>query len=1081
MNTLSTEKTRNSTTNTTPTSITTASPTTSSRLLKKTNFKRMSRQILFGPSKIRSSKKRPKVPQALQLNTPQTTSRSNFGSVGSNNSITWDDDNFFSKDSSHFDGNITPLNGGGMSIAKNSKVSYREARCCLCLDLLAYSLQDETPPIELTCGHQSHSECLLLSLDKYDIDYRPDCPICHLPAQFADRVTEETVIQELLIRTMEDIADGNNILEVITETAPSDLQKNPMEPDFFVESYPTTPDSFKHDGDEIFDSYPKTPSEARTLDPLVCNTNYTKSGSSNPFNDDIPSASQISASEMLFEEISNPSVSFLPEIPKIKLSENAIQKQSLYELECIINVTGPAFQAPEVNDSNNTASAKKSVIDGIINDLKSRILDWKGISFDSLGELIIFDFLKISDGTDWYLAQCYLFENILLMVNEDGTSINGTVMVKEHISSVVETDKRIGSIMLNLKEDSLPILYISSENRIINQKWFKYLSQIHKLSKAKTEFNLKIPLIQISTNAWSLVKDKDLLPKEVILFNQLTEKGLDLPINILKKSIPAPERLPMVLMISVSLINFSSPDNSKNYLSNLKKFLRTTLANLQDCDRVGLIFVGRNGLGQKAKNAIFIGTLRPSLTEWDRIINDLKVFDNIGDNEVPILENSYEELYIALHNCQLLISTIFDWADQQKTIKKILIVTNSSFENCDENGNYISSLETKLKDVIKNLFLEYEFSITSILLRNNYEEHFLNYLNKVSMDICYNDKLNNITVIKGFQFLRCDNFDELIKFVPKLIETFTKITIPKLHIKMRSLTPLIHFDKIESTNGELAKLKVGHDEDKDTDADTDNNDKGKDKDKDGHHSAITELDLIIHDIDIGFNKSLSLGLNIDLKKFEATQKLNPEGGFSVLPLIEFQSRWLDGLQSKISKSSIKLDLVKNFTDQQQQQLTSLNQALNISTRSNNFSPVANSNGEINASTDYMDIPVLPPISSQREVLFVKRQIELIMVNSLHRSIQLAMAHQPAAARSCLLEMISLTWGIVKSCNCDAVVNPNTGMRLVQYIDKWSKEISAIGDEYTTDNTNKNNSISNVRPFDAVFSLLLQAEVSSAVV
>ncbi|SGY31292.1 BQ5605_C002g01220 [Microbotryum silenes-dioicae] len=137
-----------------------------------------------------------------------------------------------------------------------------------------------------------------------------------------------------------------------------------------------------------------------------------------------------------------------------------------------------------------------------VQDLKTRMTDWKGHSLDEFGALKLFNLISVRKDANTRDFLVYLFSEAILFVNEehrrglahkivDGLSgqgdrlrLKGRVYVR-HIDSVIDTSSMTTySLTVIMSDDALDEFVLTFRDRMTLERWQKYLTSLinrHKL------------------------------------------------------------------------------------------------------------------------------------------------------------------------------------------------------------------------------------------------------------------------------------------------------------------------------------------------------------------------------------------------------------------------------------------------------------------------------------------------------------------------------------------------------------------------------------------------------------------------
>lgn len=798
-----------------------------------------------------------------------------------------DDDDF------HMEINTSP----SLQLQKNRQgfKSFLKNECCFCEEML-YNKFNKERIIELNCNHQCHYDCYLLLINGEDKEESPICCICEEKTKPID----ENIIEEMYSKTL----IGDEI-----EIEPQHKSITPFTPQ----------------------------------DKIIDNCNSAGFQTSPKLRYSTPSTlHSISSPKITIDDILKPTINIIPEFNKLN---GILESSDVIKFNNVLNIFSTEFNHDEDLEKEYKESLIKLTINHqIIENFTIQIKDNKGLKFSVLKDkLRLFDFIEISlDGEIWEFVQAFIFTNFLLLLNEEGDTIIGTIMINDHFTKL--TTKDSNSLIFYFNTVSLPELHIRSLNSILITKWLDFFQN-------KLYNDDSLSLIQITTNAWELVQDKVDIPDEIIQFNDMTARGLDLPFQLMKSLIPKPKPLGISIVMSISLLNRTGA-NDDEYLMNLKKAIRGVLNGLRDFDRFGLIIIGRDGNRQLGHFGTFYGLINKKWSGWDEILEELEVFGNYD----MTLD---EEFKISINTCERLLITIPDLNFKELDIGGVrkFIIINSGVVNGDGLGK----------------ILEYKFTIEHVLINEKFDSSVLKMIERMETPGCYD-----------YNFHRFDNFDEFINGIGELYKSWQRIIIPEYEMKF-SIEPemidIVEFSCIEN-HGVLNQIKQN------------------------------EFKVIIKDMDDGYYKNLKFEISINIKKLKEKFQY-PINEFIELSLFNYTFNYFS--KSNISHFKTNLQLIS----------TPIQEII---------SPIDTTIGE------YLDIPLLPPLSSFKDSLYIKRTIEIMIIETLTQCGDLD-------------ELISLIFGLIRGCSSNFInfykdSKFKKWRNFHDYVDGLINRIRGVDDELT---------------------------------
>ncbi|GME92828.1 unnamed protein product [Ambrosiozyma monospora] len=322
----------------------------------------------------------------------------------------------------------------------------------------------------------------------------------------------------------------------------------------------------------------------------------------------------------------NTQIQILPEYSTLSLPTDE-ELPEYADVNCVVNIKKVDYE-PSPNQLNRedqikVGIAKTKITNEILKNFDEKIVDKKNLNVANLGALVLFEiFDTITLNQKLYLkCQCFLFEDALLVLSSEGDQIIVLQeMTSKQISSITE-DEHTNSIIINVISLKLPEISLRIFNNIIQKKWLKVLSRLValKVKQAALEANVNngllspttehtkpkpkrgkqnisstIPLIQLSANAWGLVaSNESIIPAEVLKYNKLVSKGLDLPFMFLKRQMPSPGSIPVTMIVCIPCKMDEELDMELDeYTQSMKDAINKVIDGLDEDDKLGLVFLG---------------------------------------------------------------------------------------------------------------------------------------------------------------------------------------------------------------------------------------------------------------------------------------------------------------------------------------------------------------------------------------------------------------------------------------------------------------------------------------------------------
>lgn len=639
------------------------------------------------------------------------------------------------------------------------------------------------------------------------------------------------------------------------------------------------------------------------------------------------------------ESISIPRINIIPQLTKISVND----KMDFINIPYVLNV----YMANSSDERSNPDLAwHETLREEISTYMISQEIE---IHDKTLKNLKMFDKFETSiDGESWEIVNGYMFKDCIIFARID--CVVGKIPVNQ-LSGFYKFDD--STLIIDLKSSLLPEISLRSSNKIQIDKWLYYLEQFQKVGS--NDFH--IPLIQQTTSCWGKLPQNILekIPEDIILFNKLTEHGLDLPQKLLNQIVPFKRKFTIQVIICISIVNCHPELHSNDELRIIiQNKLRSLKYSLDEDDLLGLIIVGRNGAGDIGDWGTFYGMVDKKWELWDDIIDDITVVDNN-----KIFSNEVHEIKQMLQTCNKLLLTT---DHHEKMIKQLIIVGNDHKEyepfNIDEEVP-----RHEIEDLI-NIFLhDYKLSITQYVTSNN---NF--YLYEVVR--IFNYSVSTISV----ETLKDVNISETIKNIHSKSIKDLEITLSSFNSKAASFQFIEKYGELFTTNQSDITVKIG------------------DLEPGEYRNILFEMKI---------DARLLIGIIEDMTSFLSLDQYLSKSGSNSLSIVSFQSYWNN---SKCSKSgeSIKVDFKIH---QSSSSPTSNHIMFSLPHRKTRITSID--------SDSFMDIPLMPPLTSSRDSINVFRQIECIVIGVLKKMRK----ENPATWSLTTDEMASILYGLSRECSC----------------------------------------------------------------
>lgn len=576
----------------------------------------------------------------------------------------------------------------------------------------------------------------------------------------------------------------------------------------------------------------------------------------------------------LFDSLMKPRVKFIEEFKDRKNVFDSYKDDKQFNLNYLLNIKPPKF-LNSINVDKNL-QLKNAIYDEIKCDILKNI-NWndESIDFSNLGNLIIFEIIDIStNGNNWDQVRLLLFENSLLLIDLKGEILIGQIFI-HNINNMV---RFLSGIRLNLDNTTIPELQICSDIPLIISRLEYYFKKL-----LNHQFIQETSIYQLTINGWNIIKDNyQNLPVEILRFQNCIENNLEIPENLLIKSMPSPEIIPFNLIISITLLNNTTLSN-EDYRVKILKFLDQVRSNLRPFDKISLIFVGLNGSGIPCRKGSFIGSIEPNWSGWDSIYNEVKIQSNFNHKNQQILRNGFDELSITLDKCK----DLFPFLNSGNTINKLIIINSNIYEPEEQlvNQDKLNFIEGQFKTLLNN---EKNLSVDFFRIGKNYTPELEFALKTVLQP----SLINNNDVLKipyGSKILRFDDFDDFsTKFILILNESFKKIVLPNIQIdilKIIGTRDMVEFFKIE-VHGKLMEI-----------------------------NNFSNLKIIMNNIEVNDESNLMVKLKVDLTNLKFDSSLNHDTEkYIELPLLSYMTNWFNETDDyKVLNTKIYQDKSTTFS------------------------------------------------------------------------------------------------------------------------------------------------------------------------
>ncbi|CEP64456.1 cyclin-dependent protein serine/threonine kinase inhibiting protein FAR1 LALA0_S11e04588g [Lachancea lanzarotensis] len=842
--------------------------------------------------------------------------------------------------------NVALLSGGPKNFAASS--------CSICGESFTCALDGEKL-IELSCNHQCHYNCFLVSLEALlPANTLPRCSICGgLSSPKRKDVVSEMTAKILcggfgLCDTGDSgsLCTANDVkAQVISQPDDSRNRKSARIHDLrtpydqVIKSAEITSDGFKnYSGLGISPKHLRTPSSRTSSF-----QSRSVASKSDGFDYDL--------------DLSKPRIHLVPQLSKFNINEDANVAKVQYVMTAYL---------PECSSVIESANLLRNKEVRIRNEIQTYVKETLQLSF-STGSLETFDKMSYSEDEDtWVTVTAFMFQERLVLVADE--SLIGNVS-RDQISQLHQLDPN--TIIMNLKSKLLPEIFLHCDgDPAVIRKWFYYLKRVFLTPEEQS--SSIVPLEQLTSNNWHFLPESMIMPirpKSVESYEG-TEVGP-------RSSVFTPHgRLPLKLVVCISIINCHPELHSnEEHLLTLKTKLMQCLGCLSGQDVIGLVIVGRDGAGRVGPFGTFIGMVKK---DWDGLLDFVDGL-MVHSNE-EFFENDTCELAVMLETCYKLICTI---EQSQDHVQQLVIIGNDFPVRYyrKEDDPQIRRIKRKLESIVSEL----RYSI----------HHYFTFNSQVLLSDIIEGQTYNV-ISTGFEALKDISVSDLIT---GLHESF----VTSLSACLRCADSTVAQFCAAERNGRLVELARPSD----------------------------ELTLEIGCLRPGQIKSVLLEIQLNVSSLRQHLGHHILSRAATSSLLYYTSQWYDhsGLSS-FQGNSLGCDF--KFTSGRTTMPST--SAMRASVTSLGFDSQE-------SELETLNIPLAPPMSASRDMVFASRQLELLVAETLMN----VMVELTVDTCTVLNQLISMIFCISRDCVCN-----DPGLyRLVkleplgQYAEKLSSQLHYI--------------------------------------
>lgn len=956
-----------------------------------------------------------------------------------------------------------------LQIQRNKRQNILDVYNCSYCNLPLQNIFEGERLVDLNCGHSLHFKCFnewlspaIFANDSNNKDESSDnneiiCPSCNVSTFCDDDTIMTNTKNSQLLQKYDDLLNPgdemSNLLSTIynfqlpTMTSINDETLDFLNANNIIKD---TNDAENNDED------PVTPNgqmgmnfwerEGELLVPNITAMTQEKKKNVSLFNSEIELAKVLFAPEYSSLSIEN----------DIEIGTN---NDEISNFGCVINISTTEFeQSLEFNKKEQLKAqvGKNKITNTIINNFNKN-LNNSTIDFSNVGNLILFDIFDTTIKLNSFKScQIYLFESNIIILNENGTQLllNQELNSQIFISSIYQDSD---GIIINLNSIKIPSITFLSSNKILRHKWYVILKKISK----NVDVNGLIPLIQTSTNAWSLIENdnvddgayNDVIPEYIRIVNKLTSKGLDLPSKFLKRQILRPDSIPKVIILALPLVNCEDYGVENNeYASVIKKMITETLNLLNPRDQLGVVF-----LGDHIKNLSQIGNYYGCVTKnwpgWSIIL------DSITGDVIAEEDNSHSnrQLDNGLRYIELLANLRFNnvTKDKNEYLHQVIYVSNEilsdynvssttdSFKIEQRENPFLTKRQKRVEtDISKKITLiceKFDATFTYLLLADEfrfepYEIILMNRLLKQHVSIDENE-LNNNNYNNKIKLQIALDIENLIEVLKLKIEELNEVTIKKLETNIK-FPEFIKLKSFESSLGKINHFKQTNDE--------------------------NEYIIKLKNLSSGYEKSLLLNLYVDFKNNSFhDNKIKSTFAKSNTKIVA------DKLETEF-KRQMDIRLIKHGSTIE----NNMTLKLNVQSPPNSGH---NDSIEIKVDTDVntadatttsvrrqsdLNLSIVSKLSSMSDAFFIRRKIQLLIIEKLNNSVLEIKNFDSIAkenAKETFKKLINEIWELSTSCN-----SSNTNNIKENSLEKWTDSLTGKLEDIVDGYSLRNYQLSNMK-------------------
>ncbi|CAH02254.1 cyclin-dependent protein serine/threonine kinase inhibiting protein FAR1 [Kluyveromyces lactis] len=422
------------------------------------------------------------------------------------------------------------------------------------------------------------------------------------------------------------------------------------------------------------------------------------------------------------------------------------------------------------------------------------------------------------------------------------------------------------------------------------------------------------------------------------------------------------------VILCISAVNSNTAHQSKeSYLAHIKNIVRKVLSSLKKDEYLGLIIVGRDGNGRSGCRGTFYGFVSNTWDGWDEILAGLKIIDN---TEEMIFPNPIWEAKEMLQTVERLMLTAIDLDEAE--VRHLIILSGTHDTDRRITKLEDNLYEQKVEQLLEKMMNKYHCSVSQWISEDEMKPLLLQDYTPQWQYSVYTEFFNK-------------NSCHVEQYISKL----RRVPLDTVSITLQPCDTDIVKIHTMYFNGSLFPCEGGDKE---------------------------AIELKLGPFGYGDFKSIIVEVEVDVPKI---QKWKEETGSSI-SLLGYRTSQDPGVFGV--SSTVSIELHPTCSSPALSQTTSL---FHIADADTDADPDAEA--ETSCASLFLDLPLVPPSSPSCDSLFVTRQIQLMVIESLRKLTTDTV--NKTVPETTIRELTSVVFGMSRDC---------TSMNL-QYYDEIGHE------------------------------------------